>query len=543
MSTIRRASGPSKRWWQRPAALLGLSAAAFGVAWAAYDVALRPAPVAELIPEYVPGFAVVDARHVWDLTADVRNTKEARKALATMEKELHISVAEDILPWAGEIAVAPLSLKQIAHPDIAVLIQVRNPAQYYLTMTRLRTRLEREATPYWKGTGYHGVPLRYAYIGKGKDRLPVSTAWLKGWVVIGAGNGSTKRVIDAWQGRKRTIATNSAWGAAVAGISKDAPVRIGMNLGMVYRELPMPGVPKELVENAQFVFAEAIQDTDDGIRLGYAGVPTSAGSRALMKKFADTTSAPSDGLMDRLPAGTFAAMATGNPGAWWDIYAPMFARMSEGGGVSAAKANSIMKPISDLVHRMTGGVAIGVAHDEKNSWGVSVIGDCGDATAAEAGADDLSDFVESRGARVEIGPSQHEFSLQMPATPVPGGATVAPGWSVDGSYLALSSNKAWLSVPPAATPQPLPEEARGAPFVGRGDFSFIPAVMEQASAFGGDKTKGETKSFEKGWQASGLDGAQWATWGHYRDDGSSTGAFVITHWAWRDALRNAVNKK
>lgn len=542
VNTRRDTRSLAARWWKRPLALICASAATAGVAWAAYDAVLRPAPVAELIPEYVPGFGVVDARQAWDLTSDIRNTKDARKGLLKLEKELGINIATDVLPWAGDVAVAPLAMPKKEMPDLAVLVEVRNPARYYLTMTRLRTRIEREATPHWKGTGYHGVPLRYGYVGKGMDRVPVSTAWLKGWVVVGVGNGSAKRVIDAWQGRKRTLAKNTAWATTLAGIPTDAPIRFGVNTKLAATMAGLPGVPKEMAESSQSVFAEALHDTGDGVRLSISGIPTSAAGLALTKKFAAAAAPVPDGLLERLPQGTFAMAGVSDPGEWWKAYAPIYEMVRDRQGIDHADVNKDLKPVTDMIARMKG-AALGVGFDEEQGWGVFGVGDCGSADSAHAGSETLADLVEKGDKKVEMGEDGDTYRVAAPAAPLPGVGTVSPGWKVDGPYLTVTTNVAWLSKPSVGTLPPLPDEARGAPLLARGDFSFVTDFLHKMSALRPAGEGATGKDPVKGWEASRLGDARWSAWMRYSEQGAFTGAVDISNWPWRDAVRGALNGK
>jgi hypothetical protein len=535
----------AQRWWKKPVAVAAASATAMGAAWAVYDATLKPAPMDALVPEYAAAFGSGDARHVWDITSELRDSPEAKDGIRRMEKELGISVANDVLPWAGRAGAALLSWdpKSSHAPNVALFVEVRNPVQYYRTMTRLRTRLEHAATPYWKSTVYDGVPLRYGYLRAPHGRVPVSTAWLRGWMVVGVGNGTTKRIVDTWHGRKRSLATNAAWASALSAVPEDGLLRYGLNTGLLYRGAGLPGVPTELLDRAQSVTAAVMTDTPDGIRMDAASMPTSPASRAYWQKAARELPPVSANLMDRLPDDTFVAAATGNPGVWWDLYEPMFARMfgeagsSGNGGMKAVPHSAAivkgMKPVGDIIHRFEGGIAIGAAYNPTNGWGFVGVGDCATPESAHSAAEAIADMVESHHGKVEIGENGASYSLQGADAQ----SRLAPAWGTNGAYLTFASTRPWLASPEIAGGAAMPADSDGAQLVARGNFRFVTALMDQVAGFG-KAPEGAKEAVTNGFSKSRLAEARWVSWSRISPNGTSKGVFELTGWPWREVLRS-----
>lgn len=530
----------------RKALLAGAAAVAtLGAAWAVYEQTMRPGPLEAMIPESVFAFTTGDARWVWDATQDLREGPAVRAGLAEIEHGLGASFEKDVLPWAGQVAGAVLSMDP-KQPQSAFFIEVRNPIEYYTTMTRLRTQLEQQASRYWKGTGYHGVPLRYSYLGTGKTRVPISTAWLKGWLVVGVGNGATKRVIDTWQDRKPSIGDNHVWANALGQLPDGSMMRFGVNSGMMPNQ-DLPGVfvmPREAMEMSRGVSVAAVTELSDGFRLNSSAIGTSPASRRF---YASLSSVPAvrEAVLDRLPDGTFLSVGITDPGAWWDAYQPLFssflganAASSEVGAfLDAAMAR--FDPLADIVRRFEGGLAVGLSYRPDSGFGLALVGDCGTMETARRSADDLRDFIAKWDQEVVL--SQGDTVYHIPVEAPGGPIDFQPAWTVNGELLVLGSHGDWLQPPTGAERIPLPVEARTAQTVSRGDFRFVEPALRQ---FAPSRESGpSTDDIIQGWRRSGLGEARWWSTGEMHGDGTARSVGELRGWQWRAALRSLVERQ
>lgn len=524
--------------------LLGGAAAivALGAAWAAYEQTMRPDPLETMIPESAIGFLAGDARWLWDATEEVRAIPEVRDGLAELGKELGGSVEADVAPWAGQAAVAVLHAG-LKDPQAAFFIEVRNPIQYYTTMTRIRTRMEREASRHWKGTGYNGVPLRYTYVGSGKTRMPVSTAWLKGWLVVGLGDGTTKRVIDAWQGKKRSVAQNSAWAQTLAALPPQSVSRYGINTGLMSETGPqkMTASMKAATEISRTVQAGALTEISDGFRMVSYATATAPASRRMFGELSRVP-AVNAATLDRLPDGTFYSAVISDPGAWWDAYQPLLRNTLAGSGIEGGKEfmDAVVdryQPVVRILRRSEDGLAIGISYNQEYGFGLSLVGDCGTAEAARASARELKDFVARFDYDVELDENGLVYFVEVP-TP---NARISfePAWTASGQYLVAGSHEAWLTPGTGAERLPLPEEATGAQVLGRGNFRFVePAIAQYVPE---TTPKGPSREdILRGWRLSGLEDAHWWSTSVIRADGTTAQAGELRNWKWRAAIRAAV---
>ncbi len=526
----------------RKALLAGAAAVAtLGAAWAVYEETMRPGPLEAMIPESAFAFTNGDARWMWDATDELREGPQIRAGLAEMEKELGVSLEEDVVPWAGQVAGAMLSMDP-KQPQSAFFIEVRNPIQYYATMTRMRTRMEREASRYWKGTGYNGVPLRYSYLGSGKNRIPVSTAWLKGWLVVGVGNGATKRVIDTWQDRKPSLADNSVWANALGQLPEQSVMRFGVNTGMMAQAGPagMVAMSTQALEMSRAVSAGGLTELDDGFRMVSSTIATAPASRRFYGALS-TVPTVKEAVLDRLPDGTFFTFAITDPGAWWDAYEPMFSGIL-GADAKTREAQEFVdvamaryEPLTDIIRRFEEGMALGLTYRPERGFGLTLVGDCGTMETARQSADELAGFVRKFDQEVTLSEDGSTYRIPLPEgkAPIP----FQPSWTVSGEYLVLGSHDTWLEAGTGAERIPLSDEARTAQVVSRGDFRFVEPALTQFAPPVAAKKGPSKDDVIQGWRRSGLGEARWWSTSEMRGDGTTHGVGELRNWNWRAALR------
>lgn len=533
-----------KRLWTAAAALI----ASLGAGAAFYQQVLQPAPLEDLVPESSVGFVTADVRWAWDAARDLREMPDGAKALEDLQEELGFSVEADVVPWAGQVAGVLLSLDR--NPMGAILVEVRNPLQYYKTMTRFRTQIERETTPYWKPADYNGVPLRYAYIGKGKTRVPVSTAWLKGWLVVGIGNGASKRIIDAWQNRKPAIADNSAWASCTGRMPEQRLLWAGFNSGALMPFYKQMGVSPQLVSAGRAISMGAVTDLEDGFRAVSSSTATSPESRNLYAKLVGEVTPVPATLTRRAPDGAFAVFALTNPGAYWDLYKPYFlAALPPASRKDIEKGIKEMEPLVDAVRSCKEGLAVAVNYREGNGFGVTLIGDCATADAARAASEDLRAFLRKMEAQVTTSGDGATYAIEVGSEQGNEMFSLAPTWRVSDRYVTFATSARWLDPGDSPSWVEMPAEADGAHVTGAGTFGFVEPLIQ---VFAEEQTKpdyaeGEqgdpiVESVVQGWKSSELAGARWSAWSRMREDGTTQGVWEIRDWPWRAALKNIADE-
>jgi hypothetical protein len=533
-----------KRLWTAAVAVI----ASLGAGAAFYQQALQPAPLEDIVPESAVGFITTDVRWAWDAAKDIREMPDGAKALADLQEELGFSVEADVVPWAGQVAGVLLSLDR--NPTGAILVEVRNPLQYYKTMTRFRTHIEREATPFWKPADYNGVPLRYGYIGKGKTRVPVSTAWLKGWLVVGVGNGASKRIIDAWQNRKPSIADNGAWASCTQRMPEQRLLWAGFNSGALLPFYKQMGLSPKLVSAGRAISMGAVTDLEDGFRAVSASTATSSESRDIYARLVGEVTPVPATLVQRAPDGAFAVFAITNPGAYWDLYRPYFmAGIPPASRQDFEKGIKEMQPVVDAVRACKNGLAIAVTYREGTGFGATLIGDCGAGDAARAASEDLRAFLRKADAQVTTSEDGSTYAIEVGKDAGDKMFPFAPTWRVSDRYVTFATSAQWLDPGDSPSWVEMPAEAAGAHVTAAGTFGFVEPLLQvfasqQTSPDAGAEQQDDPvmEAMMQGWKSSEMGAARWSAWSRMREDGTTDGAWEIRDWPWRAALKNIADE-
>jgi hypothetical protein len=498
-------------------------------------------PVLEsVIPDGSVGYACGDAHWLWDNTADVRAEPKVAAGLRQFESQMGFDLEKDVVPWAGNVAVAMLDVRG-ANPMVAIYVQVKDQRQFYGTVQRVRAQSERRSGLQWSEERYNGVPVRKAryFTGTGPS-FDVSTFWLKGWLVIGIGNETSERVIDTWQKRTPSIAMNAHWAKALSVVSPDAVAWFGYDGAAMQKVSSGNGLPMPVFRTSETLGVGSITPKPDGFRMESISVPTSPECTKIYTDLATKLKPISPDLLARLPDGAFVTAVVSSPAVWADLYKKVLTDsvMDPSQKKAINEGLKQIAPLEAAVHRVTGDAAGAVAWRQGRGFGGVVLADMGNEATAAQTANEITRFAKSHSGKVSSSANGSRFMLNVPDSHAPQ-LRLAPTWMASGKYFAFATHPTWLEPATTASRPTLPVEARGATMLAQGDFRPLePFVADASSA-----AKPEDRATATGLAAdTRLSTAHWASWSTVEPDGTVRGVGEISGWQWREATKALVKR-
>lgn len=492
------------------------------------------ADITSLIPIDSPVFGVVDSRWGWDATAPVREYPDVSKEVAKTEKELGISFDKDVAPWAGNIGVIMLDMKK-EQPSFAFLVEITDEDKFEQVAKKLGTVAERESKLKWTDVTYNGVKMRRATL---NDRfgagVPITTAVIKGYVLIGAGANTAERVIDTAQGKKPSIEKMPAMTQALATLPEKPVSWFGINgeeyFKLMTKQSPVPMSGDKILKLSGYVGIYSVTENTDEIRMKCTYIATNDTVQSFWKDIKSKTAPVKGDSLKQLPATTFIAAVTTNPSVWWDQYKKIFTSIADQSGQQMAIQQSLeqIKPVENVIKRMNGECALACTYQQKQGFGVVILGETQDKKSAADGARELQQFVSTVG----VNAVQKGSLYQLPQTKF--NFDQFKGmvcWSATDNWLKLSSSPVCISGTSSSKLE-LSDEAIGSDFAAAGNFAFLPMLLKEISG-----SKEITEEDVDAIQTIGFNKAEWQAWGTIDLDGkSSHSELCITNWDWRKAL-------
>jgi len=128
-----------KRWIAGPLVIAGLAALIVAPCRSAVAQAAAPALPA-LIPQNSLMVSSIDVNWLWDTTASIRKAAKVNAAIEKAEAKSHISIEDDIKPWAGQIAFAVLDVKKKS-ASVIIYAQIRDQIKFMATVAKLTASL------------------------------------------------------------------------------------------------------------------------------------------------------------------------------------------------------------------------------------------------------------------------------------------------------------------------------------------------------------------------------------------------------------------
>lgn len=496
-------------------------------------------PVLEsVIPDGSIGYTCGDARWLWANTADVRAEPKVAEGLRELEGKLGFSLEKDVMPWAGNVAVAMVDVRG-ANPMVAVYIQVKDQRRFYDTVQRVRSESERRSGLQWSEDKYSDVPLRRAMFSTGVGpTFAVSTFWLKGWIVIGIGNGTTERVIDTWQKRTPSIAQNAHWAKALSSVSPDAIAWFGFDGAAMQKVGTSNGLPMPVMHVSDTISVGSVTPKPDGFRVDSLNIPTSPESIKLYQDLAAKLKPISPEVYARLPDGTFATLVVSKPDVWTTLYKKILTDATVEPQQKRAMDEGLREiaPLEAAVQRITGDAGGAVAWREGQGFGGVVIADVGTEDAAAQAATDITQFARTHNGVVTQSDNGSRFTLTVPANHEPQ-FQVSPTWESSGTFITFATHPAWLQPGTSPDRPTIPAEAKGANMIAQGDFRPLTAFVADVTK----TARPDEQSMAMGVASdTHLSSAHWVSWSTTESDGTTRGVAEISGWQWREAEKALV---
>ncbi len=104
-----------------------------------------------------------------------------------LEKQLDLSIDEDVMPWIGQVGVAVLDTKP-GDPSVAFLAQERDLCALTKCSKNIIKAQTHEGSVKWKDTDYHGITIRTTHVTApygGAPNMTISIATIRRWMIVG----------------------------------------------------------------------------------------------------------------------------------------------------------------------------------------------------------------------------------------------------------------------------------------------------------------------------------------------------------------------
>ena len=493
----------------------------------AQQAAPASAPLSKVLPGDTAFVVTGDAGWWWGNFATVRAMPTVKTGLAGAEALLGMSLDKDLLPCIGQVGFGFLDLKDMS-PNMLLVLEIRDQAAFAKVLPSLQSHIEMLTGQKWTATSYAGVSLRYANFGEGAP----SVAWGQygGWLVIGVGQGTVRRGIDAWKGTAPALADNAAWMKSLAQLPAKPLVFFGMN-GTAYAKFmktlmatmpTMPGVTPTTFPTALYdglIAAGTLTESEKGLRIEAVG---SVGP-ALLPQYQALKHGliPIDGkALAQLPAGTFAALLLANPGKWVAMEQGMLQTTLDAGMMKqladmlqiSPELQKQLTPALALLGNLSGQFGLAGTWTLDGGFGLVAVGETPTAEKASALTGLVTDLLKKVVPQYPVQVKDGVASL--PVIPLADTLNLNACWTAQDVWFKCASDPRWLGG--AAQPiLQLPAEAAGADTVFLADLGFLTPLLAQ------EEVRNGKSAWVDALRGMKLDKIQIAGYSTISDDGAS----------------------
>jgi len=542
-----------KRWIAGPLVIAGLAALIVAPCRSAVAQAAAPALPA-LIPQNSLMVSSIDVNWLWDTTASIRKAAKVNAAIEKAEAKSHISIEDDIKPWAGQIAFAVLDVKKKS-ASVIIYAQIRDQIKFMATVAKLTAAWKTppadakpgDASPQFTPRDYHGVTVFDGTpIGKGGEAP--SFAIVDGWAMAGIGKGSIEHALDVYQGRSPSISADPAMSQVIAKLPQTANAWGVMNLKGVMDSAPgdaklPPNMPGFLAESANNDMGVAFTDEGKGMRFDIVSAPQTPKGRALLAKMAKNLPGVSGAILKKTPDAVLAVMFT-SPAYYWNLFVSSMLETAS----SPAERKEMQKGLNTsgapfvstlpYFHKDAGFV---ITWRKDRGYGLALLAQGDSHNAALHAAATIAKALKQTGIPLQRGGNSWAavipgLDMMVPPT-MP--FKLAPFISAKDDWLVVGSNPSWLSSTSAPNLQ-LPANSEGSPVIESVSMQWLPSlldlVQQQASADDTDVNQGLDLV-----RSLHLETATASCYYHIDPSGAnSAGTAEVTNWDWHAAIDAAV---
>ncbi len=527
---------PRRRLWAALGALLLL-----GVLGGAYAWWHQSPPLEALLPADTAAIVSVDTPWWWRTSASLRAQPPVREAIARAEKEAGLSFEDDVAPWVGQVAVAVLRA-DARRPQIVVCARVRDYAAFARCLSRLRSRAASQGKGgAWTDSSHDGVSLQGTTTPTSDGpALTIKGGFVRGWIVVGIGDGAEEKALDAWTGRTPSLASNPAWKKALGRMPAAPVLWSGADTGALASSSPFASSEATRAwadkPYAQNITVSALSDKGEGLELDTIACPTTEAGRAFWRRLKGDSQPVTGAALARLPDSTGAALLVNDPSGWW-ARARALAEESLDADQRAQFERTLAQagPLQDSLRRFTGQCGAGVSWQPGRGFGAVAAAEADGPDAPQKAAADLTGWVRRQGDPVRKDGGLFRLAKEETYSPSQG-YSLCPCWEPGARWLSFGSDPDWLRAPSGHPALQLPAGAQQADLVALGDFRALSALLDDQ----GRRASGDSDTL-KAVRRLRLGDAQWTAWlAMDPDGGCQRVTFTLQGWKWRAALDGAV---
>ncbi|HEX2949162.1 MAG TPA: DUF3352 domain-containing protein, partial [Armatimonadota bacterium] len=426
-----------------------------------------------LVPQDTPVAMSVDIPWLWNVTANIRHASGWQET----EKSSGFSTERDVLPWAGQAAIA-ITGTQDSGPTWAIYLQIRD-ADHMIDAAHMETIVQKMLAGHskvtWLSLDYKGVAIRRFELLRNMSVLKVATATIDNWLVVTIGDGVIRKVIDTRQGDSPSLTTHQSFTKAMGGLPVDVVAEFCVNGQGIYTQLQQSDATiAQKLQNSElckFFLAGSTAQSGDSLQSDLIYCTSSPTTQKTLKQLrADAGTVTGDSLT-QLPKGTSAVMLVKNPDKWVGAVEQIAIDSA-----SDTKEQTMLRQgfarygkLREALQRCPGELGIGVGWPTGKILGLTMAGQAASGNDANTAANDLSEYL--KGMKVIVSKANTLYTL--PKTKSPG---VLMCWEARKQWLIFATHPDWMK--PATTPLTLPASVNNANLAALGDYTYLPQLLD-----------------------------------------------------------------
>ncbi|MEI7833973.1 MAG: DUF3352 domain-containing protein, partial [bacterium] len=436
-------------------------------------------PLESMVPLNTPGVIAVDPSYLWKNSSNIRKEKEVSNGIGKLENTLGISIENDILPWAGQVAVS-FTGNDGNIPNGIILVQIRDQGIFLQKMMILQSAIEKTIPTAWQTGAIKGTPVRQTQIPNNATVTTVSMAVMNGWVVITVGNDLMQQVIDAAKGDAKSIKDHPLFTKSTADQAAGTVGRLFLNGDGFWKLMQKfnPDVAQAL-RNAEFdkeFTATTVTENGNGLDIDKRTCSSSLKTQEELKQLRSDTGVVTGKSLALLPAGTFITVLLNNPTRWVDFLEnKMFDSLNPAVMMSLeGQLNKIAYP-RHYLKQITGELALSGAYRDDKGFSAILAGGTKSAADANYLAQRMKGIAQQMNVTVD---TENDISQLTDAAKTEQYLKFLPCWTTRDKWLLISSHPDWITAPTLAKPPELPAAAKEASIYAFGNFDFVPKLMD-----------------------------------------------------------------
>ena len=449
----------------------------------------KSTPFTSLVPMESAVIISFDAPWLWKSAFVIRTAPDVSMALQNAEKTLKLSIADDLLPWVGQTAFVWPEVKGKT-TSFALFIQVRDNTRM-ISSPRIEAMVQTFLKQHtnnitWEDTSYKSVAIRRAEILEDEPVLQLAIARIDDWLVITAGDGLIKKIIDIHDGDSPSLASHPSFIRATESLPQNAVGQVYLNGQGILSLLPWQDGNTALrlrdTELGHGFFAGALRATESDLLMDGVYCSTLPRTQQVLKELSTDSSVFTGAPQTLLPPEAFITMLVNNPTKWINAFEALAVDY-----INIEKTRLYVIPdlydwtnmMREVASYCPGELGISVACRNNGEFGTIVAAQATKTAVATTASMDFRRFLAKIGYQTKkkdnlyIIPSTEDYDKKYP---------LLYSWTTRQQWLLAASHPTWINRQSNNNKAfILPEVARDTNGVVMGNLAFVPLMLKSLS--------------------------------------------------------------